>query len=292
MPHGALPGARQTSRDDLSPYSRQLSALELASGQVWGEDAATPPLPDADPSLAPVDALGETMIPYLERPPCLVSFSGGRDSSVVLAVATAVARREGLELPIPISQQYPDAPDANERRWQELVVRHVRLPDWLRHEVRDELDLVGPLATRFLAKHGVLWPGNAHSMFPLLCEARGGTLLTGFDGDSLFRTWRWERAASVLRGRVRPGPRDLLRVGVALAPASVRRWRLRRKEPPNVPWLRADAADVVAPVHPCAPRPRAAAMSNTPSPSPSPRPRAAPPCRCRSTVTAGSKPST
>ena len=198
-----------------------------------------------EPSLAPAEALGQAMIPYLARPPCLVSFSGGRDSSVILAVATAVARREGLELPVPITQLFPNAPGADESSWQELVIRHVQPPDWIRHVVHDEFDLVGPVAAEVLLEHGVLFPANIHSMLPLLREVRGGSLLTGFDGDSLLRTWRWERAASVLAGRVRPAPRDALRIGLALAPGAIRARRLRRKEAQDLPWLLPEAREAV-----------------------------------------------
>jgi hypothetical protein len=210
-----------------------------------GDNPDEPPLPDVDPRLDPVEVLGQAMIPFLERPPCLVSFSGGRDSSAVLAVATTIARRESLELPIPITQRFPHAPDADESRWQELVIRHVKPPDWHRQIVLDELDFIGPVATAILRQHAVLWPPNVHASLPMLQEARGGSLLTGFDGDSVFRTWRWARAASVLGGRVTPAPRDGLRIALALAPPSVRLLWLRRKDPLDLRWLRPEALEMV-----------------------------------------------
>lgn len=245
MSHPALPGAPETAGERLSPYSTQLTELELASGLVLGEDPDAQALPDVDPSLDPVDALGHALIPFLERPPCLVAFSGGRDSSALLAVATAVARREGLELPIPITQRYPNAPAADESDWQEMVIHHVKPPDWHRLVVLDELDFIGPVAVPLLLRHGVLWPPNAFGLLPMLRQAEGGSLLTGFDGDSLFRTWRWARAASVLAGRVRPTPRDGLRIALAVAPGRVRLWRLRKKEPLDLGWLRREALEVV-----------------------------------------------
>jgi hypothetical protein len=240
-----LPGASATAGQRLSPYSTQLTELELASGMVVGENPDAPRLPDVDASLDPVEALRQAIIPFLERPPCLVSFSGGRDSSALLAVATDVARREGLELPIPITQRYPQAPATDESEWQELVIRHVRPPDWLRQIMGDELDFVGPIAAEVLLRHGVLWAPNAHVLLPMLRAARGGSLLTGFDGDSVFRTWRWARAASILALREKPSPRDLLRVALAVAPPSARIWRLRRKDPLDLPWLRPEALEMV-----------------------------------------------
>jgi asparagine synthase (glutamine-hydrolysing) len=185
------------------------------------------------------------MIPYLERPPCLISFSGGRDSSIVLAVATAAARREGLESPIPITYRFPNAPDTDESDWQELVIRHVGPPDWIHHVLTDELDLIGPLACECLLRNGVVYPSAAYDRLPMLRQARGGTLLTGVGGDELLRTWRWGHTAAVLARRVRPAFRDVLRIGAAVAPARVRAAALRRITPLDLPWLRPDAAEAV-----------------------------------------------
>src|SRR5205814_466359 len=198
LPRRAVRGAPATPGDRLSPFSSQLTELELASEIVLGEDPDAPALPEVDPALEPVEALSEAMIPYLERPPCLVSFSGGRDSSIVLAVATAAARREGLEPPIPITYRFPNAPDTDESDWQELVIRHVGPSDWIHHVLTDELDLIGPLARECLLRHGVVYPPAAYDRLPMLRQARGGTLLTGVGGDELLRTWRWGRTASVL----------------------------------------------------------------------------------------------
>ena len=211
-----------------------LTALELALGLPLGRDAAgVLSHTHADP-LAAVEA---AVLPALRRAPCLVSFSGGRDSSAVLAVAVAVARREGLPEPIPATIRARNAPAADERAWQELVVGHLRLPDWLRVEVDGELDAVGPVAQRVLRRYGLLWPFNAHFHLPLLEAARGGALLTGIGGDELFRAATSRRAAAVLAGRVRPVPRDARRIALHLAPAPARRWWHARGSGPDHPWL-------------------------------------------------------
>ena len=121
----------------------------------------------------------------LLRPPCGVAFSGGRDSSVVLAVAAHVARRDGLAAPIPITKVFPDVPTTEESSWQELVIRHLRLHDWELVSIDDELDLVGPLATANLVEHGVVWPPMIHGDIPVLERLGGGTLIDGEGGDEV-----------------------------------------------------------------------------------------------------------
>ena len=219
-----------------SPF--ELSPLELASGLVFGSESRPAQAPDHVQG-DPVDALGDAVLPALARGPCFVSFSGGRDSSAVLATATTVARREGLPPPVPVTNVFPEAARSSEAEWQELVVEHLGLSDWLRLELRDELDCVGPLARGILERHGLLWPFNAHFHAPLLEVARGGTLLTGVGGDELLGTSHWARAAAVLGGGTRPRLRDVARVGIAVAPRSVRSAVLRKRYPADarLPWL-------------------------------------------------------
>ena len=75
------------------------------------------------------------MVAPLSRPPRIVSFSGGRDSSLVLAVVIRVARREGLPLPIPVTVRPAGDADHVEAGWQELVVRDLGLDDWVQVEI-------------------------------------------------------------------------------------------------------------------------------------------------------------
>jgi asparagine synthetase B (glutamine-hydrolysing) len=189
----------------------------------------------------PRAALAAELAGALACSPCVVSFSGGRDSSAVLAAAVDAARREGLPDPVPVTLRFPGVASADESGWQELVIRHLRLGEWERIVVRDELDLLGPVAQAALTAHGLLWPPNAYLHVPILDRARGGCALTGFDGDGLFGYWRWARAQSVLHRRVRPEPRDALRVALALAPARVRQRWMRPDVVAATPWLRAEA---------------------------------------------------
>jgi asparagine synthase (glutamine-hydrolysing) len=219
----------------------ELSPLEVASGLVFGLLPAAEVTVATDPPGNPLEALEAAVRPALERPPCVVSFSGGRDSSAVLAVATQVARREGLPLPIPSTNRFPDAPDSDENDWQERVIRHLGLDDWARPELTDELDNVGAVATSALRRHGLLWPFNAHFHVPQLEAARGGSLLTGIAGDEMLSPSSWEQARAVLGGRARPTASDLRRIGFLATPRPIRRAVLRRRYPLEYGWLRPHA---------------------------------------------------
>ncbi len=217
--------------------STRLSHLEVACGLVFGEEAGALPLPT--PEGSPRQALEEAVREALSRPPCLVSFSGGRDSAAVLATASHVARREGLEAPIPATNCFPEVAASDEGEWQERVVRHLDLDDWERISFTDELDCVGPIARETLTRHGLQWPFNAYFHVPLLRRAAGGALLTGVGGDEAFSSSQWSRTLLLLSGAARPEPRDLFRVGFALAPRPVRARVLRRRVPKDVfTWLR------------------------------------------------------
>ena len=193
------------------------------------------------PGVHPRGALAAELVDALACSPCAVSFSGGRDSSAVLAAAVEVARREGLPEPVPVTLRFPGVASTEESEWQELVIAHLRVREWERIEVRDELELLGPVARAALTAHGLLWPPNAYVHVPILERARGGSVLTGLDGDGLLGDWKWARAQAVLHRRVRPEPRDALRVGLALAHPRVRHRWMRPHVLSATPWLRPEA---------------------------------------------------
>ncbi len=226
---GAANGAAPTPRP-------RLTALELASGLPLGPQPGAPSLPLVEPTTTPRLALEEAALRSLVNGRCVVGFSGGRDSSAVLAVAVHVARREGLPLPVPATLRYRDVPMAEESAWQELVIRHLALDDWARLDVGDEHDYLGPLAQPVLRRHGVLWPPYLYSYQPLMKLAAGGVFMTGFDGDNLFAGWRWARLEPVRRRAVRPGPGDLGRLALIAGPPLGRRVAARRHRLPCT-WL-------------------------------------------------------
>ncbi len=123
-----------------------ITGLEIATGAPLGDaERARLDRHAADP----VAALERALLVALRRPPCVVAFSGGRDSSVLLALAARLAEREGLEAPVAVTQRFPGIEETAEEEWQELVIRHVGISDWETIDHGDnELDVVGGLAQR------------------------------------------------------------------------------------------------------------------------------------------------
>ena len=223
-----------------APYVMQ--GIELATGLVIGVDRSRAPLrPRPVASVELPSILEQALVPALQRAPCVVAFSGGRDSAGLLAAATRAARRHGLPLPIPATNRFPGIDEADESAWQDSVVRHLNLEDWVRIEVTDELDLVGPVARPLLRRFGPLWPANSHFGGLLLPHARGGTFVTGVGGDELLDPGA-HVVARLLAERRRPRPRDLRSVAAAMAPRALRVWRRRRQLEP-LPWLAPDATE-------------------------------------------------
>lgn len=213
--------------------------LDIAAGFLIGQDEKAPHLPAPVGCASPIAVLETVVRPLVARPPCLVSFSGGRDSSAMLALATDVARREGLPLPVPATVVYPEVAEAEETSWQELVVAHLGLEDWYRVEVHGELSALGPFAVAALRRHGLLWPTGAYAALPLLRAARAGSFITGHGGDEVF-TSRGSRVVRVLAGTCRPRPRDLVRFGLAMSPAVVQQRVAFARDRTPYPWLRAE----------------------------------------------------
>ena len=233
FPDGPVSESRGT------PYV--MRGIELATSLVIGTDPERPAL---RPSRVAADelpgVLERVLLRSLQRPPCLVAFSGGRDSAGLLAAAARAARRHGLPLPIPATYRFPGAADVDETAWQDTVVRHLELEDWLRISVTDELDIVGPVAQPLLRRFGPMWPPNSHFAGLLVPHARGGTFVTGVGGDELLEPVG-HRAAQVLSGRARPRRGDLRILAAAVAPHAFRVARGQRRVTP-LPWLTAEAA--------------------------------------------------
>jgi asparagine synthetase B (glutamine-hydrolysing) len=226
-----------------------MDPLEVAAGWVNGYEQL--PMPAAG---TPRQALDDLLLPHLQRSPCLVAFSGGRDSSVLLAAAVTLARREGLPIPTPITLSYPEATDADESDWQQLVLTHLGLTNRIVLTVHDEHDPLGPVATPVLKRHGLIWPPNIAPTLRMLAMARGGALLTGEGGDEAFGLKRVTPLTKLLKSKGRVSPRVYADVPKALAPAALRR-RAAMRGRYRRPWLnpeveaalaRRDAEDLAA----------------------------------------------
>jgi asparagine synthase (glutamine-hydrolysing) len=217
------------------PY--RLTAAEIACGFLTGTVGDPAPL---DPgSRDPVAALEQVIRPSLLRSPCLVLFSGGRDSSAVLAVATRLARRESLPDPVPVTHVFPESVDADEVAAQELVVARLKPADWIRISITDQRDILGPRALEGLREHGLLYPPTAHAASDVYAMAAGGAVLTGEGGDEVLGAMRSTPLANL---RYRRGTTDLATIvtaGQALAPRTVRRRIESRQFARMAPhWLR------------------------------------------------------
>jgi asparagine synthase (glutamine-hydrolysing) len=217
-----------------------LDMLEIGSGIVFGFDPADPtPAPAATPS----EALEHALLPALNETPCGVAFSGGRDSSAVLAAATAVAREHGTADPVPVTASYPAFRSTEETEYQESVIRHLGLREWIRIEPKGRLDILGDTATDLTTRHGLLYPGNIHFLVPVFEAVSGGALLTGIGGDEVLDGHRDHDLAAMLCARTRP----TMKLARSLAKRYLAPGRNRRQMRDHIrgffPWLTPDATD-------------------------------------------------
>jgi asparagine synthetase B (glutamine-hydrolysing) len=222
-----------------------LRPVEVVTALVFGTTSRHGGLPALPAGTTTRSALETVVERALVAGPTYVSFSGGRDSSAVLALAAHVARRDGHPPPVPVTLRVEGSGAADEDEWQRLVLRHLGLEDRVVLTVRDELDVVGPVSSAVMRRHGLLWPPNGFMHDLILRECAGGTLLTGGGGDELLDDSTAERSVLVLRGRVRPQPRDVARIAAALL--ARRAYDARRARfLPQMEWLSAEGNAVMA----------------------------------------------
>jgi asparagine synthetase B (glutamine-hydrolysing) len=214
--------------------------LEVAAGWVYGR---RPPTPLPESSYTPRQALDVAIRPALAAGPCFVTFSGGRDSSAVLAAATDLARREGFALPVPVTRVYPDLPSTDESTWQRAIVDHLGLTEWIRLELRHgESDLLGDAARAGLRARGLVWPPALHGHDVMFHHLRGGSLLTGEGGDVVLGARRGTPFTLLRNGR-RPTQALLGHAAQALLPRVIRRKWVASMVAMSVQsrWLRPEA---------------------------------------------------
>lgn len=207
--------------DPGRPQFQPMTPFEIVAGWLFG--IGPMPMTMRGPAAHPRAALDDVLRAALQAGPCYVLFSGGRDSSAVLACAAALAQRESLALPVPVTRVFPDDPATSEEQWQRQVLDHLGIVEWLRIEIHDELDVVGPLAQAGLLRHGVVYPPTAYPQAFTLQQLAGGTVLTGEGGDEVFGAQRITPVTALVRRRRRVS-RELLGASArALSPAPLRR---------------------------------------------------------------------
>lgn len=213
-----------------------LTPLEIAGGIPLGMSPDAQPLPDVG-DIAPLVAFEDVVRTALRRPPCVIPFSGGRDSAAVLAVAARIAREEKLDPPVAVTLQFEGGLGTDETEWQKRVIDHCQVKDWIKLTAGDEIDFIGPLSRPLLLRYGVNHPASLPLFWLPLQYAHGGSMLTGFGGDSVIGGWVRSHAAEVMAFRAVPRPSDSLMFGYALSPRFIRAVAMRMQLT-RPPWMR------------------------------------------------------
>lgn len=166
--------------------------------------------------------------------PVYVLFSGGRDSSAVLALAIREARRLGADDPVPVIIRHRNAPRSEEREWQELVLDHLAVSSPRVVNFHGEQSLLSEAATESLRQHGLLWPPALHLHRAIYRTLEPGTILTGEGGDLIIEGRRITPLADTLRqGRLRTS----LRAARQLMRETKVRSQLAERLTEASPWL-------------------------------------------------------
>jgi asparagine synthase (glutamine-hydrolysing) len=194
---------------EAAPYRMTGWDTLIGGIPVLTGDAPLQPLEASGPT--PLEALEALLVQVLARPPCVVGFSGGRDSSAMLAISLDVARRNGLPEPVPVTLRYPGDSDADESEWQEMVIEHLGISEWERIDIPpSSSDMLGEVGGASLVAHGMIWPSSLHLLGTWLPRCAGATVITGEAGDEILGP----RRATPVRLAARIGrhhPRSLSR---------------------------------------------------------------------------------
>lgn len=210
-------------RASFARLSRQETLLTLPG--------ALPLRPLAPPSPRSTrEVLEEILTDALTTAPTYVLFSGGRDSSALLALTAHLARRHGMPEPVPVTVRHPDAPESHETVWQELVLEHLHLREHVVLEFRGEQSLLGGTATDALRRHGVVWPEAIQLHGAVYRHLDPGVVVSGEGGDFLLASNRM----GALRNTFTRPRRSSLRRGLRAALPALQ----PRTPAPVPPWLR------------------------------------------------------
>lgn len=183
----------------MSPFIRLADrerALSLPDDSVA---MAAPDVPAHTRGETPRQALNEILRASVSTSPCYVLFSGGRDSSVLLAAAVTVARAVGADDPIPVTGIHPDDPESDEREWQDRVLTHLQIGHRVVKEFHGEQSLLSESSVASLAANGLIWPPAVHVQGAFVAELPAGSLVTGEGGDTYIGARRITPFAAAVR---------------------------------------------------------------------------------------------
>jgi asparagine synthetase B (glutamine-hydrolysing) len=229
---------------DVLPASRECVLWNFPFHPVEG--VAIPPSPARDEReqnrrQGVWETLVRAIVREVDHSPVYVQFSGGCDSSLVLAAAVEACRRTDHTPPIPVTLRYPNLPETDESDYQDLVVGHLGLTEWRIHQEPDGFDLLAPAAIEGLRRFGLVWPAPPLAMLHFYRSHEPGLWLNGEGGDEslgprriggLFNAWN---AARRKQGRAVAG-----NLANTFAPQSVRERRIRIYDHVDLGWLSPD----------------------------------------------------
>jgi hypothetical protein len=227
--------------------------LDLSVGWLFGNEPR-PELPELDPGTNPRLELEKVLLEHLSRGPVGVTFSGGRNTGTILAVAQRVARKHGLPDPVPLSLSFGVPETSRDEEAQAAAIEALGLSGtWQRIDMRNRAELLGAQAREGLERNGLLFPASAFWVRPMaerLKEVAGAgepTLLAGHGEAELHSYWPYGPLHQVLARKRRPGRRELRLLARAAVPHTVRTRRERRRyRSRSVPWLRPGVIDRLA----------------------------------------------
>lgn len=197
----------------------RLTPAEIASGWVFGYGASPPDVAVRRSSV--LETLERVILAASSDRPWYVLFSGGRDSSVILAAALRAARRSQLPDPIPVIVRYPFAAGTEETEWQDRVLVHLDLSNAMIISCTDESDLLAPTAVASLMDTGAVFPPAAHCMTHVYERLRGGVIFTGECGDEVFGNQRVTPLRNIFAERGIAGAPHVRRIWGSIQPAWV-----------------------------------------------------------------------